>query len=410
MSRDKLALFGGMPVREKPYTTWPEFSDADCENLLQILKSGVWSRAKYTNHLKFQYENESEIAKFEQRFGSFLGTRYGIFVNSGTSALHLAFAGLDLKEGSEVITTPYTFFSTIAPLYKYRLKPVFVDIDESGNIDGGLIEAKITSKTKAVLILHCAGYPCDMEKIKRICEEHNLFLVQDCAHAISCNYNHKHVASFGDISIFSFEASKNLNCGEGGFVAVNDEKLFERMFSIQSCGRPLGEDWRSHINMSENYRPTEFQASIALTQLDKVQDQEERRIKNRILLDKLLKDNPLLEPIILKKPATSHGNYSYLLIIKKEYQSLLSGKRLAIYLETEGIPCHCGYKELVYNLKFCKQFYSDEMRREMNSQFPTAMRFSKSLVWLPQTILLSSAEDVEDVIKAINKVLEYYSK
>lgn len=319
----------------------------------------------------------------------------------------MAFAALDLEEGSEVITTPYTFFSTVAPLYKYRLKPVFVDVDENGNLDPEKIEEKITDKTKAVLIMHCAGYPCDMDKFSDVCHKHNLYLVQDCAHAVTSTYNNKPVASYGDISIFSFEASKTLNSGEGGFITTNSEELFSNIYSIHSCGRPLEGDWRSHVLMCENYRPSEFQGIIATTQFEKLPEQKNRRDFSKNYLDAALKDNPLVEPIALKENATGHGNYSYVLRIRDEFKKKLTGKRLAIYLETEGIPCNSGYTRLVYDVDYAKKFTTKEERDEFEKDCHRAKDFLKYSVWLPQTILISDKQDLDDVIGVINKICKY---
>ena len=404
MENEKLALHGGTPIRMNKFAKWPEFDDEEINAVLDVVRSGIWSRAQYTNHLKYQYETESYIGKFEKKFTDFLGVDYGVFVNSGTSALHLAFEALELEEGSEVITTPYTFFSTAIPLYRNKLTPVFVDVDENGNIDADLIEAEITDKTKALLIMHCGGYPCNMDKIQNICKKYKLHLIQDCAHALYSEYNHRHVSTYGGISIFSFEASKNLNSGEGGFVATDDQLLFEKMYSIQSCGRPVGGEWRTHINMCENFRPTEFQGALALTQLAKCPDQQKRRDNNMSYLNEALKNHPLVSPIALKGDATSHGAYGYLLKINEAYRRKITGKRLSIYCETEGIPCNSGYLKLIPEIDYAKRFTTEEERARIIEKCPNAQKFIKYTIWLPQTILISSIDDVKDVVKALDKI------
>lgn len=400
----KLAIFGGVPYRTKNFANWPELDNSDIEGVLEVVKSGVWSRAVYTNHLKYQYETESHVGEFEKIFTEYLKMKHGVFVNSGTSALHLAFETLELPEGSEVITTPYTFFSTAAPLYRNNLKPVFVDIDGNGNIDSNKIEEKITDQTKAVLIMHCAGYPCNMEKIQNICIENELYLVEDCAHAVFSEYKNRHVASYGDISIFSFEASKNLNCGEGGFITTNDDALFNKMYSIQSCGRPINGEWRNHINMCENYRPSEFQGVLAKTQFMKMEAQQKRRIRSMNYLNEAFKKHPLVEPIFLKDGATSHGSYAYILKVKPEYRKKLSGKRFAIYCEMEGIPCNSGYLKLIPDIVYAMNFSTEEERERIKEDCPTAYEFLKYCIWLPQTILISDMEDVKDVVRVVDKI------
>lgn len=401
---EKLALLGGEKYRKKPFAKWPEYDEEDIEGLMTVINSGIWSRANYTSHLKFTYESESTIGRFEQTLCEYENTKHGVFVNSGTSALQLSFEALDFPEGSEVITTPYTFFATTAPLYKNRLVPVFADIDQYGNLDPDRVEELITPSTKAVLLMHCAGYPCKMDRFRQICDKHGLYLVQDCAHAVTSTYMGKPVASYGDLSIFSFEASKTLNCGEGGFVTTNSDELYEKLFSIHSCGRPFGGDWRSHVLMCENYRPSEFQGAIAATQFKKLASQTERRDFAKKYLDGNLMDNPILEPVLLEGGATRHGNYSYVLRIRDEYKKKLTGKRLAIYMETEGIPCNSGYKKLVYDVDYAKEFTTLEEREALNERCLIANDFLKYALWIPQTVLLSSQEDLNDVIGAINKI------
>lgn len=403
-TRHRLALRGGEPYRSKPFAAWPEIDASDVQGVLDALQSGNWSRAHATDHLKFTHETVSKAGQFERSFAERVGAPYGVFVNSGTSALHLIFQALELAPGSEIITTPYTFFSTIAPLFKCGLRPVFVDIDASGNLDASRIESALTERTKAVLILHCGGHPCQMDELRRLCDRYGLLLIQDNAHALTSAYQGKHVAAYGDLSMFSFEASKSLNCGEGGFVAVHDEALFQRMFSIHSCGRPFGGDWRSHVYMSENYRPTELQASLALTQLAKVDEQQRRKTVRRQQLDELLRDHPLVEPIELSEADASHGNYGYLLKIRASWHRRLSGKRLAIFLETEGIPCHSGYTRLAFDIDYSQRMLSETERDRYREQCPVASQFVTSVVWLPQTVLLGSEEDVRDIAGALDKI------
>lgn len=407
---EKLALSGGEKYRTKPFAKWPEFDQHDIDGLLEVVNSGIWSRANYTSHLKFTYESDSVIGRFEQKLIKYQQTDYGVFVNSGTSALHLSFEALDLEPGSEVITTPYTFFATTAPLYKMGLKPVFADIDQYGNLDPERVEECITKDTKAVLLMHCAGYPCKMDRFRELCDKHNLYLIQDCAHAVTSTYLDKPVASYGDISIFSFEASKTLNSGEGGFVTTNSKELFEKIFSIHSCGRPFGGDWRSHVLICENYRPSEFQGVIATTQLEKLPDQTKRRNFAKAYLDEALKDHPMVEPVPIEGGATQHGNYAYVLRIREAFKKKLTGKRLAIYLETEGIPCNSGYKKLVYDIDFAKQFTTKEERNAYKEHCPMAVDYLKYTVWIPQTILISPKEDLDDVVGAINKIYRCLSK
>ena len=162
--------------------------------------------------------------------------------------------------------------------------------------------------------------------------------------------------------------------------------------------------------MCENYRPSEFQGVIATTQLEKLPDQTKRRNFAKTYLDEALKDHPMVEPVLIEGGATQHGNYAYVLRIRDAFKKKLTGKRLAIYLETEGIPCNSGYKKLVYDIDFAKQFTTKEERNAYKEHCPMAVDYLKYTVWIPQTILISPKEDLDDVVGAINKIYRCLSK
>ena len=191
--------------------------------------------------------------KFEHNFKIYKQTKFALSVNSCTAALHLSLLSLNLNRGDEVITTPMTFASTINSIILAGGKPVLADINkETFNIDPQKILEKITKKTKAIILVHLAGLPCEIKKIKKIVNKHKLFLIEDCAHSIESKYNGKHLGNFGDTGCFSFYSTKNLTTGEGGMIITQKKKIAEKIRVLRLHG--LSKDaWKRHLPNSVKF-------------------------------------------------------------------------------------------------------------------------------------------------------------
>ena len=207
----------------------------------------------------------NNVKEFEDKFANYIGTKYAVAINSGTAALHCAYLALELKKGDEVITTPFTFRSTISMLEAVGATPVFVDIKDDFNIDEKLIEDKITNKTKAIVPVHLFGLSCNMKKITELAKKYNLKVIEDAAQSCGAEYNKKKVGSFGDIGIFSFYATKILTTGEGGMCVTNDLKTAEKIRMIRNHGMDKNGNFKM---LGYNYRMTDIAASIGLKQLE----------------------------------------------------------------------------------------------------------------------------------------------
>ena len=272
---EKLARDGGTPVRTAPFPTWPVWDGADEKALLEALRSGVWGRNAGT-----------QIEAFEEEFAAFQGTKYCIAVVNGTCALELGLRVLDVEYGDEVIVPSYTFVATpAAPLFLGAI-PVFADIDpDTFELDPASVEAAITPRTKAIIPVHIAGQPPDMDGILAVAAKHNLRVLEDAAQAHGAAWRDQGVGGVGDLGSFSFQSSKNLNAGEGGAICTNDQELAELTWSLMNVGRLREGAWYQHERLGWNYRLSEFHGALLRAQLTRVPEQMARRESNARYLD-----------------------------------------------------------------------------------------------------------------------------
>ena len=257
-----------------------------------------------------------KIEEFENALCRYIGCKYAVAVNSGTSALDIAVQTLNLPQGSEVITTPFTFVGTSNAILYNNFKPVFADIEkESRNINPEEIRKKITEKTKAIIYVDYAGQPCDIEELKEIAVEHDLYLIEDACHAIGAEYKGKKVGNFADMTIFSFHPVKHLTTGEGGVVVTNNEEFYERLKMLRNHGIDKSAldrfgpkaGWAYDLKfLGRNYRITDFQAALGISQLKKLDEFIRRRGEIVRMYNDAFADVPEIEtPVVLPyvKPA-----------------------------------------------------------------------------------------------------------
>ncbi|MEL9990887.1 MAG: DegT/DnrJ/EryC1/StrS family aminotransferase [Thermoproteus sp.] len=306
-----LAIYGGKPVREKPIVAKPVvYSPELLKEIEEVLKSG----ALVSTHGKW-------VKAFEAELAAFLGVKYAYAVTSGTTALHTALKAVGVGPGDEVITTPFTFAASATAVLHANAVPIFADIDrESLNLDPASVEEKITDRTKAVLVVHLAGYPAEMDAFMKLAERHGLYVIEDVAQALGAEYRGRKVGSLGHISAFSFYATKHITGGEGGAVATNVAAYAERARLIRAHGET---DKYWYELLGYNYRMTELQGLLLyyeLKRFDEFQRAREEYVK--ALLDGLapLEGEGLLSVV---RPR-SHVKHSWHLV-----QILLSTERLS---------------------------------------------------------------------------------
>jgi perosamine synthetase len=210
--------------------------------------------------------------EFEQNFAKFCGTKYSLAVNSGTSALHLCMLASGIKEGDEIITSPFSFIASANCALMCGARPVFVDVDpKTFNLDPKKIEQAITSRTKAILPVHIFGQSCDMDPIIQIAKKHNLMIIEDACESIGAEYNGKKVGTFGKAGTFAFYPNKQLNTGEGGMIVTDDKEFYELCDSLHNQGRSDSGQWLTHKYLGYNYRISEFNCALGNSQLKRIQ-------------------------------------------------------------------------------------------------------------------------------------------
>src|SRR5262245_40609396 len=233
---EKLAIFGGKPVRKKPFTRWPIFGKPEETRLLRVLRSGAWGRL-----------HGNEVEHFEKAFAEAHGCKHGIAVVNGTVSLRIGLVAAGIRAEDEVIVPPYTFLSTATAVIEANAVPVFADISlDTFNLDPCAIERAITARTRAIIPVHFAGQPAEMDEIMAIAQKHKLIVLEDAAHAHGASYRNRPAGSIGHLGSFSFQSSKNMTAGEGGVITTNDDTLAEACRSIQNCGRVPGGIWYEH--------------------------------------------------------------------------------------------------------------------------------------------------------------------
>src|SRR3989344_2611588 len=240
------------------YISEPTIGNEELENIVNAVKSGwISSKGEF-------------VEKFEKTFARYCDRKYGISCSNGTTALHLALLAVNIKHGDEVIVPNLTFISPANMVREVGGKPVFVDADKDyWGINVHELEKAITKKTKAIIVVHLYGHPCDMDKILEISEKYNLYIIEDAAEAHGAKYKDKRVGSFGDISCFSFFGNKNMTTGEGGICLTDDEKIADKINILKNHGMSKTKKYW-HDEIGYNYRMTNIQAAIGLAQIGKL--------------------------------------------------------------------------------------------------------------------------------------------
>lgn len=394
---EKLAIEGGVPVRQNPFPRWPIWDEKEEKLLLEVLHSGDWGMLTGT-----------KVLAFEQAFAAYQHARYGICVVNGTAALEIALRAVGVGPGDEVITTPYTFIATVNATIMVGATPIFVDIDpDTAAIDVNRIEQAITPQTKAILPVHIAGQPVNMDGILAIAQKHNLRVVEDACQAWGAEWRGQRVGALGDLGTFSFQASKNITAGEGGIIVTNDDHLADMCWSLHNVGRRKGGLWYEHVRQGGNYRMTEWQGAILLAQLERADELARRRHENALHLTESLHSIPGIDPLKVDPMVTRHAWHLFVF----RYQSAAFGGRsrqdFIAALQAEGIPCSPGYvplnesPALLDGLRSLPTVSQDILPRVC----PVAKRLSEEeAVWLPQNLLLGGQQEMSDVVEAISKI------
>ena len=408
----KLAILGGQAVRTKPWPSWPIWDKSAEESILSILRSGNWFRFQGTT-----------VSEFEKKYAELIGAKRCVCTVNGTNALMTALHVLDIGVGNEVIVSPYTFIATYNVVINSCALPVFADTDpETFQINPDKIEERINERTKAILPVHILGLPANMDRINAIAKKHNLVVIEDACQAWMAEWRGKKCGTVGDLGCFSFQNSKHLPCGEGGAVVGNDDEIMDRCFSYHNCGRPYGsvKGTSGYPITGTNFRMTEYQAAILLSQMKRLEEDTQTRNENARYLTSRIKDIPGIIPHKLYEGVTRAAYHLYPFRYKKEHFNNVPRSKFLAALEAEGVPCSGGYGpqykdsfiEVTLNSKNFKRAFSkerlDKYRQEL--RYPDNDQLCEEAVWLSQTLFLTTKEDMDDIADAISKIYENRDK
>lgn len=423
------ALLGGPPVRTAPWPRWPVFDEREENALLAVLRSGNWWRHSHGQGVELaesESDPQSTVARFQRAFARAHDCRYGICAANGTVTLEIALRAAGVKPGDEVIVPAYTYVATATAPLSVGAIPIFVDIEpDTYNIDARRVAEAIGPHTRAIIPVHFGGQPADMDALNTLAQRHNLVVIEDAAHAHGSAYRDRKCGSLGLLASFSFQASKNLTAGEGGIITTDRADLADTCETLVWAGRKPGQPWYRHHVLASNARMTEFQGAILLAQLERMEEQLERRMHNGLLLNALLADVEGIDPLVVRPDTTRHSFHLYMLRYRREAFAGLDKQRFVQALQAEGISgAFGGYIAPLYanpmfvNKDFLGGPYPvdafEHGRRldyaEFAGRCPVAERACASeAVWLPQSMLLADDEAMHDIARAIRKVQAHAS-
>lgn len=366
----------------KPYIT-----DKDIKSVLQVLRTDYLSLGP-------------KYLQFEKKFAKKLGVKYACAVSSGTAGLHLSLIAGGVKEGDEVITTPFSFVASANVILYVRAKPVFVDIDPlTYNIAAPEIEKKITPKTKAILAVHIFGQPCDMGRIIKLAKKYRLMIIEDACESIGSTYRGKLAGTFGSSGVFAFYPNKQMTTGEGGVVATNDKKIYNLCSSLRNQGRDEDDRWLTHSRLGYNYRLDEMSAALGVSQLDKLDFMisERRKIAGWY--------NDFIKPYanLIQAPVVASGNtHTWFVYVVKLKNKKINRNLLISNLEKIGINTK-PYLPSIHLFPFYKKNFGFK-----NGDFPISEQTSDYSLALPIYLGLRRRDCgyiIQRIIKEIEKII-----
>lgn len=396
---EKLAIKGGFPVRSgKIYYGRQWIDDDDVNAVASVLKSDFITCGP-------------KVEEMERSLEAYTGAKYAVAVSNGTAALHCACIAAGVGEGDEVITTPLTFAASANCALYCGATPVFADVDpETYNIDPQSIRQKITQRTKAIVAVDFTGQAVAYEEIRKICDEYNLIFIEDAAHSIATKYNGKAVGSLADMTTFSFHPVKTITSGEGGAILTNNEELYKKLVLAHTHGitrdpqemeeAPEGPWYYEQVSLGYNYRLTDFQAALILSQLKKLDMFAARRKEIVAKYDEAFSQMP---EIIVQKEIPQSDTCRHLYIIRLDLEKLTCTRREFFdAMSAENVQCQVHYVP-VYWFPYYKQLGYQK------GLCPVAEEIYKGIMSIPLYPKMTDQE-VNDVIHAVKKVVENYRK
>lgn len=395
---EKLAIHGGTPIREYKISYGRQcIEEDDIQAVIDVLKSDYLTCGP-------------KVDELERALCDYTGAKYAVAVSNGTAALHCACIAAGIGSGDEVITTPITFAASANCALYCGATPVFADIDpDTYNIDPESIRAHITEKTKAVVAVDFTGQVVEIEEIRKICDEYHLLLIEDAAHSIGSSYNGKMVGSLADITTFSFHPVKTVTGGEGGAVLTSRKDLYDKIYlahvhGITHDAAQMVEDhpegwYYEQVSLGYNYRLTDFQSALVLSQLSKIERFKARR---RQIVNRYNEAFAGVPQLIVQKEIPQSDTCRHLYILRLALDRLKCS-RLEFFnaLAAENVQPQVHYVPVYWFPHYQKLGFQ-------KGCCPVAEKVYEGIMSLPLYPAMTD-QDVEDVIRAVKKVVEYYA-
>ncbi len=409
----KLALHGGKKTRTKGFPGTRDIGKEELRELMDV----IWSQ-------QLNRVGGTKVGEFEKEFSQLYGIKHGIASTSGTSSIHVALGAINPDPGSEIITTAISDIGTIIPILYQNCIPVFADLDpETYALSPDELQKKITPRTKAVIAIHLFGLIGDMEGVRRVCDAHDVYLIEDACQAHLAERDGKLAGTFGDFGCFSLQQSKQITTGDGGITITDDDKLASRarLFADKAWPRETGWGERGYLFLAMNYRMTELQGGVALAQTRKARDIITRRRRAGDRLTELLDSIPGVSPPTIP-PGCEHSYWLYPITIDEEALNT-SPEDFAKAVSAEGIPASQGYikvplymfpilrEKKTYGSSHCPfdcPIHGQDIEYA-EGLCPNTEEILRRIITLPIKESYSM-DDVEDMAKGIAKVAEHYAK
>lgn len=362
----------------------PDISESEIASVVEVLRSP---------HLSLG----PKLEEFEKKFAQYIGAKHAVAVNSGTSGLHLCVRAIELKSGDEVITTPFSFVASANVLLYEKCVPVFVDIDpQTLNIDAGKIEAAITTKTKAIMVVHVFGRPSPMREIREIAEHYNLKIIEDACEAIGAEFETGKVGNLGDCGVFAFYPNKQMTTGEGGMIVTDDDSIAKTAKILRNQGRDSSSNWFEHVTLGYNYRLSDINCALGIEQLKRLEDILQKRESVARKYDERFKENGNL---ILPQIDFAEGRISWFVYVVRLNENFTRQQRDLLVNQMNEAGIGCGRYFAPIHLQ---PLYLEKFGYKIGD-FQEAERAAERVVALPFFNRITDAQ-IEEVCEKLEKL------
>jgi perosamine synthetase len=400
------AILGGAKAHPAPFPSWPVLDQTEERAMLDTLRGGRWYRG-----------SGKAVARFEEAYAQLTGAKTCLATANGTSALYASLNAMGIEPGDEVIVPPYTFVATVNAVLRQYALPVFVDTDpETFQMDARKLDAAITPRTRAIIPVHLGGNVCDLDAIMATAARRHVPVLEDACQAHLSEWRGRKVGTYGLAGCFSFQASKNLNSGEGGAILTNDEDLRERCYTFHNNGsgsRPAGRSF-AYNSTGCNLRMTEFQAALLMAQMTRIEAQARTRTENASYLTSMLREISGIAPERMYEGCTRNAYHLYMFRYDQERFAGLPRSAFLRALAAEGIPASGGYSPLntqpflnqaLRSRGYQRIYPSNEIAAwEERNRCPANDRLCEEAVWFVQTMLLAPRESMTRIAEGIRKI------